>query len=102
MPSAFSRSLETLELDTAAFTWCFTALSASMKKFTVEPVPTPSTVPGTRCLSASCATFALASSCGLAIGNQPSSRVEAVECEHQRDGGSCPLCSQTRTQGDLL
>ncbi|MFT3841964.1 MAG: serine/threonine-protein kinase [Myxococcaceae bacterium] len=25
-----------------------------------------------------------------------------MECEHQRDGDHCPLCQQTRTQGDLL
>jgi hypothetical protein len=49
MPCARSRSVLATELDTApAMRPCIVA-SASMKWFTVEPVPTPTTARGTTC-----------------------------------------------------
>src|SRR3954468_24823624 len=45
MPAASSRCVDSLELDTAPVIAMPLAASASMNKFTVEPVPTPSTLP---------------------------------------------------------
>ena len=47
MPCARSRAVLACELDTAAPMRCGIAASASMKQFTVEPLPTPITLPGT-------------------------------------------------------
>ena len=52
MPSARRRRLLSSLLDTAPATRCFIVPSASMKWLTVEPVPTPTTVPGTTWASA--------------------------------------------------
>src|SRR5262245_11181477 len=46
MPAAFRRSVEPLELETAPLMAMRCAASSSMRKFTVDPVPTPSTLPG--------------------------------------------------------
>ena len=47
MPWARSRSLLFSLLDTAPLMRSFMPASASMKQFTVDPVPTPTTLPGT-------------------------------------------------------
>ena len=52
MPSASSRSVEALELDTAPRMRSFMPASASMNLLTVEPVPTPTISPGTTYCSA--------------------------------------------------
>ena len=46
MPCERSRSLLRSLLDTAPAIVCLMVASASMKQFTVEPVPTPTTLPG--------------------------------------------------------
>ena len=43
MPCCFRRAVELSELETAPLIGTLRAASASMKKFTVEPVPTPMT-----------------------------------------------------------
>ena len=50
MPCARSRSVLLSELDTAPAMRAVIVASASMKWFTVEPVPTPTTAPGTHVL----------------------------------------------------
>jgi hypothetical protein len=45
MRCSFSCRVDCSELDTAPAMRPFTFASASMKNFTVEPVPTPTTVP---------------------------------------------------------
>ena len=49
MPAASRRAVDALELETAARIRSERAASAAMKKFTVEPVPTPTTVPSETC-----------------------------------------------------
>ena len=49
MPWAASRRVEASELETAPAMRSGLAASASMKKFTVDPVPTPITVPPRTC-----------------------------------------------------
>src|SRR5687768_2703402 len=63
MPCLRKRSLLWLELDTTPAMRSFRPASASMKWFTVEPVPTPTTRPGTTYCNAACPTRALSSSC---------------------------------------
>ena len=46
MPKAFSRRVEASELETAPLIWSFMLANASMKWFTVEPVPTPTNFTG--------------------------------------------------------
>src|SRR5215813_10257715 len=55
MPAALRRALLASELDTARDTRPGCAASASMKKFTVEPVPTPMVAPAATSSSAACA-----------------------------------------------
>src|SRR5262245_14583648 len=62
MPCARSRSLLFSELDTAPAIDVRCDANASMKWFTVEPVPTPTTVPGTTYSSAARPTSAFSSS----------------------------------------
>src|SRR5690625_7575047 len=61
------RSVLRFELDTAALNRCLQAASSSMKKSTVDPVPTPITASasskGRICCTAWRATFCLSSSC---------------------------------------
>ena len=62
MPCARSRSLLFSELDTAPAMRPDIVANASMKWFTVEPVPTPTTAPAGTCSSAARPTSALSSS----------------------------------------
>src|SRR5206468_1026413 len=63
MPWPRRRALLCSELDTAPRMRSGMRASASMKQFTVEPVPTPITLPGCTWPVAACPTRALSSSC---------------------------------------
>jgi hypothetical protein len=62
MPSAFRRTVDASELDTAPMIWSFIVASASMNLLTVEPVPTPTISPGTTYCRAAWPTRVLSSS----------------------------------------
>src|SRR5687768_17327170 len=67
MPAALRRSVEPLELETAPAMRSLLAASSSMRKFTVDPVPTPSTSPGTTNSSAARAAACFPVFCSLLI-----------------------------------
>src|SRR5438046_10060940 len=62
MPAVFKRAVLASDEDTAPGMSRLRAASRSMKKFTVEPVPTPSVSPGTTYFRAASAALRLASS----------------------------------------
>src|SRR5437763_8205356 len=87
MPSARSRSVEALELDTAPGTWSFMPASASMNLLTVEPVPTPTISPGTTYFRAAWPTSVFSSSCVTrqSPGYEPElSRMPPLPYKHTR------------------
>ena len=63
MPWPFSRSAVFTELATAPLIRCLIFASSSMKKFAVDPEPTPITASSTTYLIASRATACFCSSC---------------------------------------
>ena len=62
------RSVLATELDTAPAIWSLMVANASIKKFTVDPVPTPTKAPRSTYGKAACATRALSWSCDGAPG----------------------------------
>ncbi len=91
MPAAFNLSVDPLELDTAPASGMRRAASSSMRKFTVDPVPTPSTLPGSTnssaaraaaCFPVFCEAFTRCSSIQPAENDNARLRRAVYECEN--------------------